>query len=94
MSLHPRYISFLWKVADLGSSLNMPPLRDGARLLMKIMPPGKNIINSHNLLQRKNANGKGMLTNSILKSNTFCGILCVSSTILLMKSSPWMRKII
>lgn len=42
MSLHPRYISFLWQVADLGSSLNMPPLRDGARVLMKLMPPGKN----------------------------------------------------
>uniref|UniRef100_A0A2K5I4A0 ubiquitinyl hydrolase 1 n=1 Tax=Colobus angolensis palliatus TaxID=336983 RepID=A0A2K5I4A0_COLAP len=38
MSLHPRYISFLWQVADLGSSLNMPPLRDGARVLMKLMP--------------------------------------------------------
>lgn len=40
MSLHHRYISFLWQVADLGSSLNMPPLRDGARVLMKLMPPG------------------------------------------------------
>ncbi|XP_043556785.1 probable ubiquitin carboxyl-terminal hydrolase FAF-X isoform X2 [Chiloscyllium plagiosum] len=39
MSLHPRYISFLWQVADLGSSLNMPQLRDGARILMKLMPP-------------------------------------------------------
>ncbi|XP_032888979.1 probable ubiquitin carboxyl-terminal hydrolase FAF-X isoform X8 [Amblyraja radiata] len=39
MSLHPRYISFLWQVADLGSSLNMPLLRDGARVLMKLMPP-------------------------------------------------------
>lgn len=41
MSQHPRYISFLWQVADLGSNLNMPPLRDGARILMKLMPPGK-----------------------------------------------------
>lgn len=39
MSLHPRYISFLWQVADLGCSLNMPLLRDGARILMKLMPP-------------------------------------------------------
>ncbi|XP_077891538.1 ubiquitin carboxyl-terminal hydrolase 9X-like isoform X8 [Ictidomys tridecemlineatus] len=39
MSLHPRYISFLWQVADLGCSLNMPLLRDGARVLMKLMPP-------------------------------------------------------
>ncbi|XP_069745429.1 ubiquitin carboxyl-terminal hydrolase 9X isoform X3 [Narcine bancroftii] len=39
MSLHPQYISFLWQVADLGSSLNMPLLRDGARILMKLMPP-------------------------------------------------------
>uniref|UniRef100_A0A4X1TVK3 USP domain-containing protein n=1 Tax=Sus scrofa TaxID=9823 RepID=A0A4X1TVK3_PIG len=38
MSQHPRYISFLWQVADLGSNLNMPPLRDGARILMKLMP--------------------------------------------------------
>lgn len=41
MSLHPKYISFLWQVADLGSSLSMPPLRDGARVLMKLMPPGE-----------------------------------------------------
>jgi len=39
MSLHPRYIAFLWQIADLGSNLNMPPLRDGARILMKLMPP-------------------------------------------------------
>ncbi|XP_056292255.1 probable ubiquitin carboxyl-terminal hydrolase FAF-X isoform X5 [Pseudoliparis swirei] len=39
MSLHLRYISFLWQVADLGCSLNMPLLRDGARVLMKLMPP-------------------------------------------------------
>ncbi|XP_052519968.1 probable ubiquitin carboxyl-terminal hydrolase FAF-X [Budorcas taxicolor] len=38
MSQHPRYISFLWQVADLGSNLNIPPLRDGARILMKLMP--------------------------------------------------------
>nr|XP_033805269.1 probable ubiquitin carboxyl-terminal hydrolase FAF-X isoform X2 [Geotrypetes seraphini] len=44
MSLHPRYISFLWQVADLGSSLNMPPLRDGARVLMKLMPPDNTMV--------------------------------------------------
>ncbi|KAJ8358500.1 hypothetical protein AAFF_G00433820 [Aldrovandia affinis] len=40
MSQHLRYISFLWQVADLGCNLNMPLLRDGARVLMKLMPPG------------------------------------------------------
>ncbi|XP_059944215.1 probable ubiquitin carboxyl-terminal hydrolase FAF-X isoform X5 [Mesoplodon densirostris] len=44
MSQHPRYISFLWQVADLGSNLNMPPLRDGARILMKLMPPDSTTI--------------------------------------------------
>ncbi|XP_073472422.1 ubiquitin carboxyl-terminal hydrolase 9X isoform X2 [Aquarana catesbeiana] len=44
MSLHHRYISFLWQVADLGSNLNMPPLRDGARVLMKLMPPDNTIV--------------------------------------------------
>ncbi|XP_062941292.1 probable ubiquitin carboxyl-terminal hydrolase FAF-X isoform X3 [Cynocephalus volans] len=44
MSLHPRYISFLWQVADLGSSLNVPALRDGARVLMKLMPPDSTTI--------------------------------------------------
>ncbi|XP_051782099.1 probable ubiquitin carboxyl-terminal hydrolase FAF-X [Erpetoichthys calabaricus] len=39
MSLHQHYITFLWQVSDLGCSLNMPLLRDGARVLMKIMPP-------------------------------------------------------
>lgn len=42
MSLHLRYISFLWQIADLGCTLNMPLLRDGARVLMKLMPPGTN----------------------------------------------------
>ncbi|KAL4667321.1 hypothetical protein H8959_006010 [Pygathrix nigripes] len=44
MSMHPRYISFLWQVADLGSNLNMPPLRDGARVLMKLMPPDRTAV--------------------------------------------------
>ncbi|KAI5613502.1 putative ubiquitin carboxyl-terminal hydrolase FAF-X isoform X3, partial [Silurus asotus] len=39
MSQHLRYISFLWQVADLGCTLNMPLLRDGARVLMKLIPP-------------------------------------------------------
>ncbi|KAK3574939.1 hypothetical protein QTP86_019806 [Hemibagrus guttatus] len=39
MSLHLQYISFLWQVADLGCTLNMPLLRDGARVLMKLIPP-------------------------------------------------------
>ncbi|XP_073726699.1 ubiquitin carboxyl-terminal hydrolase 9X-like isoform X2 [Misgurnus anguillicaudatus] len=39
MSLHLRYISFLWQIADLGCTLNMPLLRDGARVLMNLMPP-------------------------------------------------------
>ncbi|KAK7155926.1 hypothetical protein R3I93_010558 [Phoxinus phoxinus] len=39
MSLHLRYISFLWQIADLGCTLTMPLLRDGARVLMKLMPP-------------------------------------------------------
>ncbi|XP_073886569.1 ubiquitin carboxyl-terminal hydrolase 9Y isoform X17 [Macaca fascicularis] len=44
MSMHPRYISFLWQVADLGSNLNMPLLRDGARVLMKLMPPDRTAV--------------------------------------------------
>ncbi|XP_010884632.2 probable ubiquitin carboxyl-terminal hydrolase FAF-X isoform X3 [Esox lucius] len=44
MSLHLRYISFLWQVADLGCTLSMPLLRDGARLLMKLMPPDNSTV--------------------------------------------------
>ncbi|KAM7041448.1 LOW QUALITY PROTEIN: ubiquitin carboxyl-terminal hydrolase 9X-like [Molossus nigricans] len=44
MSQHPRYISFLWQVADLGSNLKMPPLRTGARVLMKLMLPDSKTI--------------------------------------------------
>ncbi|XP_075395925.1 ubiquitin carboxyl-terminal hydrolase 9X-like isoform X2 [Tenrec ecaudatus] len=46
MSLHPRYITFLWQVADLGSNLNIPPLRDSARILMKLMPPDSTTIDN------------------------------------------------
>ncbi|XP_067107993.1 ubiquitin carboxyl-terminal hydrolase 9X isoform X3 [Osmerus mordax] len=46
MSLHLRYVSFLWQVADLGCSLAMPLLRDGARLLMKLMPPDNTTVGS------------------------------------------------
>ncbi|XP_046903853.1 probable ubiquitin carboxyl-terminal hydrolase FAF-X isoform X1 [Hypomesus transpacificus] len=46
MSLHLRYVSFLWQVADLGCSLAMPLLRDGARLLMKLMPPDHTTVGS------------------------------------------------
>nr|XP_029496778.1 probable ubiquitin carboxyl-terminal hydrolase FAF-X isoform X1 [Oncorhynchus nerka] len=44
MSLHLRYVSFLWQVADLGCSPNMPLLRDGARVLMKLMPPDNSTV--------------------------------------------------
>uniref|UniRef100_A0A2K5QGA4 ubiquitinyl hydrolase 1 n=1 Tax=Cebus imitator TaxID=2715852 RepID=A0A2K5QGA4_CEBIM len=44
MSMHPRYISFLWQVADLGSNLNMPLLRDGARVVMHLMPPDRTAV--------------------------------------------------
>uniref|UniRef100_A0A4W5PNF5 ubiquitinyl hydrolase 1 n=1 Tax=Hucho hucho TaxID=62062 RepID=A0A4W5PNF5_9TELE len=46
MSLHLRYVSFLWQVADLGCSPNMPLLRDGARVLMKLMPPDNSTVES------------------------------------------------
>ncbi|XP_060232828.1 probable ubiquitin carboxyl-terminal hydrolase FAF-X isoform X1 [Meriones unguiculatus] len=44
MSLQPRYITFLWQVADLGSTLTIPAIRDGARVLMKLMPPDSTTI--------------------------------------------------
>lgn len=53
MSLHLRYISFLWQVADLGCNLNMPLLRDGARVLMKLMPPGLPQVESIRRLKKK-----------------------------------------
>ncbi|XP_070538663.1 ubiquitin carboxyl-terminal hydrolase 9X-like isoform X2 [Ptychodera flava] len=34
----PRYAQFLWQVADLGTQLEIPALRDGARSLLKLMP--------------------------------------------------------
>ncbi|XP_076872060.1 LOW QUALITY PROTEIN: ubiquitin carboxyl-terminal hydrolase 9X-like [Brachyhypopomus gauderio] len=39
MSLHLQYVSFLWQVSDLGCTLNVSLLRDGARVLMKLIPP-------------------------------------------------------
>lgn len=39
MSRQPRYTQFLFKLADLGNSLNVPALRDSAMALLKIIPP-------------------------------------------------------
>uniref|UniRef100_UPI00358FF293 ubiquitin carboxyl-terminal hydrolase 9X-like n=1 Tax=Myxine glutinosa TaxID=7769 RepID=UPI00358FF293 len=38
MSSQHHHVSFLWDLADMGSVLEMPALRDGARTLMKLMP--------------------------------------------------------
>ncbi|KAM7302505.1 putative ubiquitin carboxyl-terminal hydrolase FAF-X [Ixodes scapularis] len=38
MSRQPRYTQFLFKLADLGSSLQVPQLREGAMALLKILP--------------------------------------------------------
>lgn len=38
MSKKPKYADFLFRVADLGSELNVPELRDGAHSLLQIMP--------------------------------------------------------
>ncbi|XP_075815088.1 ubiquitin carboxyl-terminal hydrolase 9Y-like [Microtus pennsylvanicus] len=56
MSLQPRYIYFLWQVADLGSALNMPALRDGARILMKLMPPDSTTIEKLRAVCSKHSN--------------------------------------
>lgn len=41
MSRQPRYTQFLFKLADLGSSLQVPQLREGAMALLKILPAGE-----------------------------------------------------
>lgn len=78
MSLHLRYISFLWQVADLGCNLNMPLLRDGARDLMKLMPPGITHTCSHNITHP----GCLVITYSYANAHRRCyfsGLVCALS---------------
>ncbi|CAH1782281.1 unnamed protein product [Owenia fusiformis] len=39
MANNPRYATFLLQMADLGSRVNFPKLREGARQVLKLMPP-------------------------------------------------------
>ncbi|KAK7872586.1 hypothetical protein R5R35_013810 [Gryllus longicercus] len=39
MSQRPHCAQFFFQLADLGCSLQYPPLRDGARVLLKLIPP-------------------------------------------------------
>lgn len=48
MANQTKYCQFLLQLADLGSSLNLPQLRDGARILLNLIPAdqhtGKNYL--------------------------------------------------
>ncbi|KAG8178428.1 hypothetical protein JTE90_019137 [Oedothorax gibbosus] len=44
MSQHEIYATFLFQLADLGSSLNVPALRDEAYAVLKLMPPDTHIV--------------------------------------------------
>lgn len=39
MSQQPNYVQFFFQVADLGCTLKNAPLRDGARMLLSLVPP-------------------------------------------------------
>jgi len=39
MSQRPHCARFFFQLADLGCKLQYPPLRDGARMLLKLIPP-------------------------------------------------------
>ena len=39
MSQRPNCAQFFFQLADLGCKLQYPPLRDGARMLLKLIPP-------------------------------------------------------
>ncbi|KAH3856721.1 hypothetical protein DPMN_099314 [Dreissena polymorpha] len=41
MSNNQRYALFLFQLLDIGCSLQVPKLRDTARILLKLMPAGK-----------------------------------------------------
>lgn len=39
MSQQPSYVQFFFQVADLGCAIKNAPLRDGARMLLSLVPP-------------------------------------------------------
>lgn len=39
MSQQPNYVQFFFQVADLGCTLRNAPLREGARMLLSLVPP-------------------------------------------------------
>ena len=41
MSTQHKYADFIFHLADMGCSLEISPLRDGARALLKIIPAGE-----------------------------------------------------
>ncbi|XP_030838236.1 probable ubiquitin carboxyl-terminal hydrolase FAF-X isoform X3 [Strongylocentrotus purpuratus] len=55
MSLQHTYVEFLFHLSDLGCNLNISPLRNGARALLKIMPADVTIVDKLIEICRNNA---------------------------------------
>lgn len=44
MSRKSNYAKFLFQLSDLGCQLHYPPLRDGARTLLQLVPPDQSTV--------------------------------------------------
>ncbi|KAB7498699.1 putative ubiquitin carboxyl-terminal hydrolase FAF-X, partial [Armadillidium nasatum] len=80
MANQTKYCQFLLQLADLGSSLNLPQLRDGARILLNLIPADQ-----HTEVYYSNALQASMGQKFFNVFQLLCGLLswaCVSKVVL------------
>lgn len=74
MSQQPSYVQFFFQVADLGCAIKNAPLRDGARMLLSLVPPDTLTV------QRLTALFKNFAVNGVEESVTLGGDLSSHTT--------------
>ncbi|XP_076335071.1 ubiquitin carboxyl-terminal hydrolase 9X-like isoform X2 [Tachypleus tridentatus] len=71
MTHQPDYVKFLLQLADLGSSLNIPALRDRARAVLKLMPAGAHTVEGLRTICLNNAKLGDQSLSPVLESVFF-----------------------
>ena len=71
MATQHKYAEFLFPLSDLGCTLDIPSLRDGARALLKIIPPDTNTVSNLMEICKTNAKTSDTTPSSSLESLFF-----------------------
>ncbi len=73
MATQHKYAEFLFPLSDLGCTLDIPALRDGARSLLKIIPPDTTTVSNLMEICKTNAKTVDQQTPSTSLESLFFG---------------------